>query len=154
MEVLCSYSTTALLLQFNTCRRRSSNLQHRKRLLGMSVKAARRDSSERDYGGRLVDENMITLRMRIREMKMLETSTSSDDDLHQILPSDWMEWEKKHFFNYNKDVCEVLGLLQNYFLNTRPSLALGMLALVALIVPISTGVVLFSALQIAKGIFF
>ncbi|XP_021296779.1 uncharacterized protein LOC110426020 [Herrania umbratica] len=73
------------------------------------------------YQGKLVDESMIQLRMRIKEMKVLEKSDE--------LPSNWMEWEKQYFLHYNEDICKAIGLLQNYLLNVRPSLALGMIAL-------------------------
>lgn len=115
----------------------------------MRIKAARRESNERDYWGRLVDEDMITLRMRIREAKMMQKTDGGDD---QRLPSDWKEWEQKHLLYYNKTVYEVVGLLQNHFLNTRPTLALGMVALVALSLPISISILFFSAFEIAKGI--
>jgi hypothetical protein len=99
----------------------------------------------RDYGGRIVDENMILLRMRIRELKMSEMS--------QEPPASWMEWEKKYYTQYDEDVCEAVGLLQSYLLSIRPSLALGMAALVILSVPFSAGVLLFHALEMAKAIF-
>ncbi|TXG69998.1 hypothetical protein EZV62_004933 [Acer yangbiense] len=67
-------------------------------------------------------------------------------------PSNWMEWEKKHYANngYNEDVCEALGFLQNYLTNMRPSLALGLITLVALSLVISAGVVLVHSIQIAQ----
>ncbi|KAJ7000474.1 hypothetical protein NC653_011072 [Populus alba x Populus x berolinensis] len=43
-------------------------------------------------------------------------------------------------------------MLQNYLMNVRPSLALGMVALVSLSVPISAGVVLLQAIEIAMGV--
>ncbi|XP_007033113.2 PREDICTED: uncharacterized protein LOC18601947 [Theobroma cacao] len=82
------------------------------------------------YQGKLVDESMIQLRMRIKEMKVFEKSDE--------LPSNWMEWEKQYFLHYNEDICKAIGLLQNYLMNVRPSLALGMIALLMLSVPIST----------------
>ena len=108
------------------------------------VVAASTGKSGPDYGGKLVDEDMIVLRMRIREMKMLETSESP--------PSDWKEWEKRYYDHYNEDVCEAVGLLQSYLMNIRPSLALGFLALIALSVPISTAVVILHAIGMARGI--
>ncbi|KAK2652374.1 hypothetical protein Ddye_012230 [Dipteronia dyeriana] len=96
-----------------------------------------------DYRGSIVDENMIVLRMRIQEIKMLERRNET--------PSNWMDWEKKYYANngYNEDLCEALGFLQNYLMNMRPGLALGLIALVTLSLVISTGVVLFHAIQIA-----
>ncbi|KAL6324776.1 hypothetical protein AAG906_018303 [Vitis piasezkii] len=96
------------------------------------VVAASNGTSGRDYGGKLVDENMIVLRMRIREMKMLR--------------------RKRYYERYNGDVCEAVGLLQSYLMNIRPSLALGFLALITLSVPISTAVVILHAIEMARGI--
>jgi len=110
----------------------------------INASGGRHQHGRRDYGGRLVDENMITLRMRLRELKMLETS--------QEPPASWMEWEKKYYTQYDEDVCEAVGLLQSYLMSVRPSLALGMAALVMLSVPISAGVVLFHAIDMAKAI--
>ncbi|KAI9161106.1 hypothetical protein LWI28_014426 [Acer negundo] len=107
-----------------------------------------RSGSSRNYGGdykgRIVDENMIVLRMRIRENKMMETRNDT--------PSNWMEWEKKYYANngYNEDVCEALGFLQNYLMNMRPALALGLITLVTLSLVLSTGVVLVHAIQITQ----
>lgn len=97
-----------------------------------------------DYFGGSVDESMIVLRWRIKEMKMMEESHAA--------PSDWMEWEKQYFAHYDKDVCEAVGLLQCYLMSLRPSAALGLFVLVALSVLISFGVGFFHALEIAKSL--
>lgn len=101
---------------------------------------------EDHYLGRSVDESMIVLRLRIKKMKMLERNDKE-------APSNWMEWEKQYYaHNYDEDVCEAIGLLQSYLMSLRPSVALGMLALVAMSVLISSGVGLFHALVIVRGI--
>ncbi|GFS36890.1 hypothetical protein Acr_00g0048550 [Actinidia rufa] len=99
-----------------------------------------------DYGGsRVVDENMIILRMRIRQAEVSEGR-------HEVL-SNWMEWEKKYYAQYyNEDVCEGVGLLQSFLMNTRPCLALGMGAILALSVPISSFVVIAHAIEVAKWV--
>ncbi|KAK7272997.1 hypothetical protein RIF29_14043 [Crotalaria pallida] len=94
---------------------------------------------------RSVDESMIVLRLRIKEMKMLEMNSKE-------APCDWMEWEKQYYAHYDEDVCEAMGLLQSYLMSLRPSVALGMLALVALSVMISSGVGLFCTLEIARSL--
>ncbi|XP_061979639.1 uncharacterized protein LOC133700093 [Populus nigra] len=111
-----------------------------------TVVALDRRNKGRDYGGKLVDESMIVLRLRIKETKMSEESNNP--------PSHWMEWEKQYFMhcNYNNDVCEAVQMLQNYLMNVRPSLALGMVLLVSLSVAISTGVVLLQAMEMAMGV--
>ncbi|XAR51488.1 hypothetical protein NMG60_11006129 [Bertholletia excelsa] len=91
--------------------------------------SARREMDGRDYSGRLVDENMIVLRVRIREMKMSESGFE--------LPPEWTEWEKKYYEHYNIHVCEAVGYLQSVLINTRPGLAIGMMALIAMSVPVS-----------------
>ncbi|KAF8390036.1 hypothetical protein HHK36_024557 [Tetracentron sinense] len=118
-------------------------IQHRR---GKSTRvfAARKDSYDRNYGGKLVEENMIVLRKRIHEMKMIEMNDEP--------PSDWMAWEKRYYANYDSDICEAMGLLQSLLMNTRPSLALGMVALITLSVPASTVMVLFNLMEIAKWI--
>ncbi|KAG6720450.1 hypothetical protein I3842_03G062400 [Carya illinoinensis] len=117
----------------------------RRKQVGLTVNAGRSERNGRDYGGRLVDENMIVLRMRIREMKISETSQAEP-------PSNWMEWEKQYYRHYDEDVCEVIGQLQSYLMSIRPSLALGMAAVVTLSVPVSAGMFFLHVLEIAKAI--
>ncbi|XAR51487.1 hypothetical protein NMG60_11006127 [Bertholletia excelsa] len=91
--------------------------------------SAGREMDGRDYNGRLVDENMIVLRVRIREMKMSEPGFE--------FPPEWTEWEKKFYEHYNMHVCEAVGFLQSVLMNTRPGLAIGVMALMAMSVPVS-----------------
>ncbi|KAJ8545910.1 hypothetical protein K7X08_018493 [Anisodus acutangulus] len=51
-------------------------------------------------GSKNVDENMIVLRMRIKELEAGKSGPSSN----------WMGWEKKYFAHYNEDVCEAIEL--------------------------------------------
>ncbi|CAJ1977428.1 unnamed protein product [Sphenostylis stenocarpa] len=106
--------------------------------------ASKRDSFGHHYDGKMVDESMILLRMRIREIEMVEMKGK--------VPSDWSEWEKKYFENYGLDVCEAVGLLQRVLINTRPSFALAMLALVMLTTSISMLQLVFHLVGFAKGI--
>lgn len=106
---------------------------------------ARFDRHNRGGSKNIVDENMIVLRMRIKDMKLLEAGQSGP-------PSNWMGWEKKYFAHYNEDVCEVIGLLQMYLMETRPALALGMLALICLSVPFSTYFMVLQVMEMAKFI--
>ncbi|XP_010255886.1 PREDICTED: uncharacterized protein LOC104596400 [Nelumbo nucifera] len=118
--------------------------EHHKRRSFVRVFARKNDASNRNYDGRLVDENMIVLRMRIQEMKMAEENYEP--------PSGWMEWEKRYYANYNTDICEAVGFLQTQLTNMRPSLALGLVALVTLSVPISTAVAMSHLFEITKWI--
>ncbi|KAJ4975006.1 hypothetical protein NE237_008180 [Protea cynaroides] len=112
-------------------RRRKTELCRRCNRYPTTLSAIGRDDcgGGTDSGrGKLVDENMIVLRMRIQEMKMVESS-------QERLPEDWMEWEKRYYTHYDSDICEAVGLLQTQLMKTRPSVALGMVALVTLSVP-------------------
>ncbi|KAF5479966.1 hypothetical protein F2P56_000746, partial [Juglans regia] len=110
------------------------------------VFAARRDSHEPDYRGSCsVDESMIILRKRIHEMKVIERNYEP--------PEEWMEWEKQYYACYDEYICDLVGLLQSYLMNTRPSLAFGLLALVTLSVPASTVMILLRLMEVANGFF-
>ncbi|KAJ0035955.1 hypothetical protein Pint_24765 [Pistacia integerrima] len=87
---------------------------------------------------------MIILRKRIHEMKMVERNYEA--------PDDWMQWEKRYYTSYDSIICEALGVLQGKLMNTRPSLALGIVVLMILSVPISSAMAFFQILEITKGI--
>ncbi|KAL1296021.1 hypothetical protein HN51_056804 [Arachis hypogaea] len=88
--------------------------------------------------GKLVDEDMITLRWRIREIEMDENNNNEG-------PSDWMsKLEKKYFANYESDVCEAVGFLQRMLMDTRPSFAFAMVALLMLTMSTSASLLLFN----------
>ncbi|KAJ4973226.1 hypothetical protein NE237_006400 [Protea cynaroides] len=129
-------------------RSRKTGLRHHCNRYPTTLSATGRDDcgdrSERGKLGKLVDENMIVLRMRIQEMKMVESS--------QEPPEDWMEWEKRYYTHYDSDICEAVGLLQTQLMKTRPSVALGMVALVTLCVPTSTFMVALHLMKMATGI--
>ncbi|XP_042508140.1 uncharacterized protein LOC122084127 [Macadamia integrifolia] len=108
------------------------------------VSAMRRGECDWGYGGRLVDESMIVLRRRIHETKMVERNYEP--------PEDWMEWEKKYYTSYDASICRAVGVLQSQLMNTRPSLAIGMLALVGLSVPTSTFLIILQLMNVANGI--
>ncbi|WOK93453.1 hypothetical protein Cni_G02150 [Canna indica] len=95
-------------------------------------------------GGGLVDENMIVLRKRIHEMKMAETNYEA--------PAEWMDWEKRYYTSYHADVCEVLCLLQTILTSTRPSLAIGMMAVLVLSVPTSAVLISFHLIGALKAV--
>ncbi|KAG6777424.1 hypothetical protein POTOM_017245 [Populus tomentosa] len=102
-----------------------------KRSSGTVVLASRRENSQEwlRYGELLVDESMLALRKRIHEMKMAERNYEP--------PEEWMEWEKQCYTSSEEFICKFLGVLQLHLMNTRPSLALGMLLLVTMSVPAS-----------------
>lgn len=96
------------------------------------------------FSGRVVDENLIVLRKRIHEMKMVESGYE--------LPSEWMDWEKRVYASYDSVICDAMGHLQSYLMETRPSLAIGMFVLIALSVPTSAAVVMYNLLELSKGL--
>ncbi|XP_039043929.1 uncharacterized protein LOC120183272 [Hibiscus syriacus] len=116
-----------------------------------TISASRRsdnDDPNCNCGGgrtrRPVDENMIVLRKRIHEMKMIERNYEP--------PADWMEWEKHYYTSYDSIICDVLGVLQSMLMNTRPSLAVGMVALIVLSFPASAAFVVLNAVDVTKRI--
>ncbi|GMI85531.1 hypothetical protein HRI_002222400 [Hibiscus trionum] len=117
--------------------------KYRRKLSSLIVASSRgiNNNNGPEHAGKLVDESMIVLRMRIKEMNISEGLE---------LPSEWMEWEKQYFVEYNADVCEAMGILQNLLLNVRPGLGAAMVALVLLSFPVWTGVTLFHALRLAQ----
>ncbi|KAK1422108.1 hypothetical protein QVD17_24994 [Tagetes erecta] len=104
------------------------------------VVSARRGSNDR---GNIVDENMIVLRMRIKDVEM--------EEMGGLLPAvseNWMEWEKMYYADYIRDVCEAMMGLQMCLMNARPSFALGTLILLMLSVPISTSVLIYNIIRL------
>ncbi|KAJ0865889.1 hypothetical protein HanRHA438_Chr12g0545621 [Helianthus annuus] len=77
--------------------------------------------------GKMVDENMIVLRQRIRKVKAEIEYNSGGDRL----PDNWMQWERTYFHSgcYDSDVYEVVAFLQQFLLESRPSVALGLAGL-------------------------
>ncbi|KAL8161126.1 hypothetical protein V2J09_012615 [Rumex salicifolius] len=93
------------------------------------------------YGsGRQVDEGMIVLRKRIHEMKVIERNYQP--------PAEWMEWEKQIYANYDDLICRSLAVVQSLLLESRPSVAFAVLALIGASVPAS---VVLIALRIASA---
>ncbi|CAI0627123.1 unnamed protein product [Linum tenue] len=95
-------------------------------------------------GRRAVDESLVVLRMRIKELKAAERCDHP--------PSHWMEWEKRYAAHnaYGSDVCDAVGLLQNRLMDSRPSLALGAAVVVLLSLLFSAGVVLVCGVEIVR----
>ncbi|KAI3726432.1 hypothetical protein L1987_66229 [Smallanthus sonchifolius] len=90
----------------------------------------------------IVDENMIVLRMRIREMEM--------DGLPPARSENWMEWEKNYYEHYIGDVCEAMRMVQMCLMNNRTSLVLGILTVLMLIVTLSVSDVIYDFISLVK----
>ncbi|KAK4430285.1 hypothetical protein Salat_1329200 [Sesamum alatum] len=108
------------------------------------VFAARKEAHNQHFSGRVVDENLIVLRKRIHEMKMIERNYEP--------PREWMDWEKRFYASYDSIICDAMGHLQSCLMETRPSLALGIIALIAFSVPTSTALVMYNLLELTKGV--
>ncbi|GAA0171057.1 hypothetical protein LIER_25183 [Lithospermum erythrorhizon] len=128
-------STTSLFVPSFSRTRRSTIVSSRPKRYATTVLAAKREAHDHNHNGRIVDKNMIILRKRIHEMKMVEKS-------YEPLV-EWMDWERKCCAYYDTMICEALGILQSRLMDTRPSLALGLIALMGLSLPVSMMVVLF-----------
>ncbi|XP_050229663.1 uncharacterized protein LOC126678799 [Mercurialis annua] len=96
------------------------------------------------YGEMLVDESMIVLRKRIHEMKMIERNYEP--------PQEWMQWEKQCYASYDHFICKYVGFLQMHLMNTRPSLALGMMFLITMSLPISTVMIALQLMEAGSGV--
>ncbi|EOY04037.1 Uncharacterized protein TCM_019294 [Theobroma cacao] len=119
-------------------------LREDKRHRGRLVFAAGRDSQQWNYSGQLVNESLTVLRKRIHDSKIIERNYEP--------PADWMEWEKQYYTSYNEFICKIVGLLQSHLMNTKPSLALGALALVTMSLQVSMIMVLVYLMQAANGV--
>ncbi|GLU04661.1 hypothetical protein SLE2022_217990 [Rubroshorea leprosula] len=142
MESMALNSSPLSFRPFSTTTTVSS--RHRRSAISTKIFAAKKEARGRDSGGRIVDESMIVLRKRIHEMKMIERNYEP--------PADWMDWEKRFYTSYDSMICEIMGVLQSQLMNTRPSVALGVMALIALSLPISATVVFSQLTEMAKGI--
>lgn len=133
-------------IPFSKSECKSVRFLHGKRSSAMLFAASRDKKEPADYnGGCSVDESMIILRKRIHEMKMIERNYEP--------PEDWMKWEKQYYTRYDEYICTLVGLLQSHLMNTRPSLALGMLALMTMSVPASMVMVVHHFMEVANGVF-
>ncbi|CAL0300331.1 unnamed protein product [Lupinus luteus] len=149
---LCSIALLSLSPSCNLLSPKSASFYSHKQLSATPtitnrsycISASKKDSYGQHYDGKLVDENMILLRMRIREIETLEMKMKA--------PSDWTEWEKKYSMDYVSDVCEAVGMLQRLLMNTRPSLALGTMVLLMLSMSLSMSQLLFHVVELTKGI--
>lgn len=68
------------------------------------------------------------------------------------LPREWMEWERRVYVGYDAIVCDAVGRLQAWLMDTRPGIALGVLVLLALSVPTSVAVVMYHLVAVLSGI--
>ncbi|XP_022725978.1 uncharacterized protein LOC111282234 [Durio zibethinus] len=137
--------STSLSFNPSLCSRTCFQNHHRNKAISRKILAMRRsEAHDQNCSRRLVDENMIVLRKRIHELKMIQRNYEP--------PADWMEWEKRYYTSYDSIICDVLGVLQSQLMNTRPSLALGMLALIMLSVPTAAALTFFHLMEITKGV--
>jgi hypothetical protein len=99
-------------------------------------------SSSSSEDGRLVDEDMATLRRRIREARAESSEEDgildADDGGIPLPPTGWTELEERHHHgSYVVGVRGAVGLLEALLVNARPGLGAGLLAVLLLGVPAS-----------------
>lgn len=150
MEATCIFSSPSIpclpcLISTKSLRIKKGSGEIQKRNMSKKVFATiRRDSNEWDCKRRhVVDENMIVLRKRIHEMKMIERNYEP--------PADWMDWEKQCYTSYDENICMLVGSLQSFLINTRPSLAIGMIMIITMSIPASTLMIILRLMEMANG---
>ncbi|THG02445.1 uncharacterized protein LOC114309800 [Camellia sinensis] len=149
---ICSLQLPLPPFSGNSLRQKPSSSQRRR--ASMTVFASKKDAYGygRDHNGRIVDENMIVLRKRIHEAKMAETRDYYESSTPPRDCGYWMEWEKKYAeTRYDSDICEAMAVLQTLLMETRPSLVVGMVALVGFTVPASMAVAVFHLVEMVKA---
>lgn len=110
------------------------------------------DSSSSSSGsGRLVDEDMPTLRRRIREARA-ESSEEEDADDGRPLPAEWTELERRHHGSYVAGVRGAVALLEALLVRARPGLGAGVLAMLLVGVPASLFLLCAQLIQTADSI--
>nr|XP_010916326.1 uncharacterized protein LOC105041170 [Elaeis guineensis] len=127
--------------------RRATSHGHGKQLRKVRATWNHEDTGDdrRKHEEGVVDENMKTLRQRLRAIKMMDRGDG--------LLEEWIEWEKQYYHTFfQSNNCEILGLLQLYPVDARPSLAIGVTMMVRLSIPISVLVVMLYLMDAAKGI--
>nr|GME05274.1 mediator of RNA polymerase II transcription subunit [Ipomoea batatas] len=131
MEAITSFSRRPNTLParrfLGTPPRTTGDKKMARRIIAAARRGVNNNHQDHRCGGRnkMVDENMIVLRLRIKEMKALE-----GDDGDRKAEMHWMGWEKEYVKHYNEDVCEFVGLLQRFLMEKRPALGLGLMAVV------------------------
>ncbi|GKD41420.1 hypothetical protein Tco_1261627, partial [Tanacetum coccineum] len=99
--------------------------------------------------GKMVDENMIVLRERIRKVKEEIEYDNGDNGL----PNNWTKWEKTYVCSggYHSDVYEAVAFIQRFLMECRPSVALGMVAELAFCGSTTTVMVLQWLINLLQG---
>eukprot|EP00253_Pinus_taeda_P005702 PITA_05702 len=95
----------------------------------IKAESSRDNSQFWSEGASSVDAELIVLRKRMQKQRLQERNYSP--------PQHWMKWEKDWSVTYASDVYEIMGLLQNKLMNTRPCIAMASLVLISLSVPAS-----------------
>uniref|UniRef100_A0A0E0DTX3 Uncharacterized protein n=1 Tax=Oryza meridionalis TaxID=40149 RepID=A0A0E0DTX3_9ORYZ len=98
----------------------------------------------------LVDEDMATLRRRIREAR--EAEAEEEGYGGGGLPAEWTELERRHHGSYVAGVRGAVVLLQAVLVSARPGLGAGLLALLLLGVPASVLLVSAQLLAVASAV--
>ncbi|KAK4263897.1 hypothetical protein QN277_029252 [Acacia crassicarpa] len=140
-----SLGPTRLVVADKLFTTRHVKITPRRRRLSVSA-----SSNKDSYDGKLVDENMIVLRVRIREIQMEKMKMMNNGGGYWRM----MEWERRYWQqNYASDVCQAVGLLQNLLMETRPCLAFSILLLVLFSFSFSMSLSVLQVVGLGKHIF-
>lgn len=123
---------------------RASMAERKQSLQRNVVRANFGPDYDSDSGGErsIVDANMPFLRKRINNLKLQEEKRNCRFHPEEELESGWMDWEKEVYPTYHSRICQWMGLLHNYLIYTRPTVALATLSALALVVTASIMVLL------------
>ena len=111
----------------------------------MSCAARPHEGYDGHYGGRLVDEDMIVLRKRLREMEIAEKE-------EEAAPAHWAEWERRYYCgSYSDDIYDSVAALQRLLMSTRPAVALAAVALVVVSLPAAAVAVVLNLVGVIWG---
>lgn len=104
-----------------------------------------------------LDEKRIVLRINIKKMKVLQAIKNQDHHEKARKSSSSSSESESNLLlnNYQEEVFEAIGLLRSYFMKSKPSVAFGVLVLVAMsTVPLSSSHAVFleNLLKLVKGL--
>ncbi|KAI4339461.1 hypothetical protein MLD38_024404 [Melastoma candidum] len=111
---------------------------------------ARRDLGDGDYAGRIVDDNMIVLRTRIRDLKISEEARC---ERAPFSGSQWTEWEEDyHELSCQKEGRGVIGFLHTWMMHQGPGSLMILVAILSLCTGITATWLVSAAMELARGL--
>lgn len=145
--VLLPRTSCGLILSLPLRTLQKVSMAERKQSLQKNVvRASFGPDYESGNGGRrsIVDANMPFLRKRINHLRLQEAERENRRFRQE---REWMDWEKEMYPMYHSRICQWVGLLHNYLMYTRPTVALATLSAMVLVVTASIILVLFTSVN-------